>query len=384
MKAVIDDKTALVAMSPLDVAIYLRAHGWSFEGTSDAFMRYARGKNGARLELEVPRSARFRDFQLRMAEVLAGLAREEQRPQIEILEEIRATSADVVRFRLAGADLQGGTIPLEDGAMLVERARDAMLASACATIQPRATFGHRAPDDASDFLKRIRLGSPERGSFIVKLLSPVAPELSSAEAGSLFPEMLPPPFERRAVETLMKASEAAVRAAVEAGPTGGLAPFEAAVARGASANLCESLSSVLNAGSYAELELSVGWALNRPPPTGIPTRVRISADTAKLLASAAQGLRARAPRDDFELEGYVVALENEDVGQAPGTAVIAAVVDQRVGSRRVRVSLSPDAYKIAHQAHMSQARVGCQGRLVKSGRQYEVQEPRNFAILPED
>lgn len=384
MKAVVEDKAVLAAMSPLDVGIYLRAHGWSSEGTSDAFMRYTRGKNGTRLELEVPRSTGFRDFHLRMAEVLTGLARDEQRSQLEILEEIRATSADVVRFRLAGPDVQGGTILLADGATLVERARDAMLASACATVQRRATFGPRAPDDANEFLKRIRLGSPERGSFVVKLLSPVAPLLSSADSGSLFPEMLPAPFERRAVETLMKASRAVVAAAVEAQATGSLAPFEAAVAEGASANLCESLSAVLNAGSYAELEVSVGWALNRPSPTGVPATVGISADTAKLLASAAQGLRARAPRDDFELEGYVVALDNEHVGQAPGTAVIAAVVEPGSGPRRVRVSLGPEAYQRAHQAHGSTARVGCQGRLVKAGRQYEVQEPRNFAILAED
>ena len=382
MKALVQDVDALRAVRPPDVAAYLRARGWAVAESVGAFARYRHDGHGKKLAIEVPRGSDYRDFPLRMAEVLADLARIEDRSQLEILHDLIVIGADVVRLRLIGTDLGDGSVPLEDGAMLIERVRDIMLASACATVQARAYYGTRKPTEAIEYVRKLRLGQTEHGSFVVRVLSPVAPLLSSTEMGHLFPESLPAPFERRVTETLMGASAAASRAAVEAGATGTLAPFELAVAAGASANLNEGLATLLVDRPYAAIELSVGWAGNRPPPVGVEQRVRLTRENAPLLLSAAQQLKARAPREDFELEGYVVALDNENVLEQSGTITIAAAVD--VGTRRVRVLLGPDDYRRALDAHARMARVGCSGQLVKEGRQYELKAARGFAILAEE
>ena len=129
-------------------------------------------------------------------------------------------------------------------------------------------------------------------------------------------------------------------------------------------------------------QLSVGWAGNRPPPQGIERSVRLTRETGQLLVSAAEQLKARAPREDFELEGYVVALDNEDVRTQGGTITVAGAVDG--GARRVRVSLGPEHYRIALDAHGRMARVGCSGRLEKTGRQYELRAAHGFAILGDE
>ncbi len=383
MKATVQDIEALRALRPQDVAAYLRARGWLVDGTVGAFTRYTRGSNGHRAEIEVPRGSDYRDFPLRMAEVLAGLARVEKRSQIDILQDLSVAGADVVRARLVGAELGDGTVPLEDGALLVDKLRDVLLASACAASQPRAFFGTRKPTEATEYVRRLRLGQTEQGSFVVKVLSPVAPLLSPLEAGTLFPEADPAPFERRVTETLLRGAAAARDAAIEASATGTLAPFEQAVVAGASANLCEGLAAMLLPDRpYAALELSVGWAGNRPAPASLATVVRLTREAAPLLASAARQLKARSPRDDFELEGYVVGLDNENALTQGGTVTVFAAIDGH--TRRVRVELGAADYRAALTAHGQMARVTCLGRLVKTGRQYELRDPQGLAIIPDE
>ncbi len=382
MKALVQDVDALKALRPHDVAAYLRTRGWLLAETVGPFTRYTLETNGSKLDVEVPKASEYRDYPLRMAEVLSAIARAERRSQLEILQDLTMTSADVVRLRLIGGDLSDGSVLLEDGAQLVERARDVLLAAACATVQPRAFYGTRKPTEAVEYVRRLRLGQTEHGSYVVRVLSPVAPLLTVTEAGDVVPESLPLPFERRVTETLMIATAAASRAAVEAGATGDLAPFEQAVAAGASANLCEGFAGMLVDRPYTAIELSVGWSKNRPAPKKVERVVRLTRETAPLLVSASQELKARAPREDFELEGYVVDLHAEKPQETGGTIIVAAKVDG--DTRRVRLSLSPTEYASALDAHGKTARVSCAGRLVKSGRQYELAEPRRFVILGDE
>jgi hypothetical protein len=126
----------------------------------------------------------------------------------------------------------------------------------------------------------------------------------------------------------------------------------------------------------------VSWSRNRPAPAKIPAAVRMPHEAAPLLLSAAEELKARAPREDFELEGYVVALDSENVRERGGTITVAAKVDG--DTRRVRLSLGAEDYQVAIAAHGAMARVGCAGRLAKSGRQYELRSARGFALLGDE
>ncbi len=382
MKAAVQDADVLGALSPLDVATYLRAHGWMLSKTVGPFWRYALAPDGGRRsEVEVPRSSDFEDLPLRMAELLSTLARVEQRSQLAVLRDLAVTGSDVVRVRLIGSELADGSLPLTDGAELVERAHELMLFAACATAHPRAYFGSRKPREATEFVRKLRLGQTEQGSFVVTVLSPVAPQLSANASGNLFPESLPAPFERRVTETLMKATRAAAVAAVEAGASGDLRPFDLAVHDGASANFCDSLAGMLVDKPYLALELSVSWSRNRRAPEGLVVPVRLNRDAAPLLVSAANQLKARAPREDVDLEGYVVRLDSDD---PVGGGDVVVVGDVDAGARRVKMALDAADYQRAVDAHGRTARVSCSGRLTKDGRQYELKAPRDFTVLGDE
>ena len=59
-----------------------------------------------------------------------------------------------------------------------------MLAAACAAIEPRAVYAARKPERAMAYLRQIRLGPTEAGSFVVTVESPVAPRLLQAPAST--------------------------------------------------------------------------------------------------------------------------------------------------------------------------------------------------------
>ena len=132
---------------------------------------------------------------------------------------------------------------------------------------------------------------------------------------------------------------------------------------------------------YSTLEVSVGWSRNRTAPKELVAPARLNRNTALLISSAATQLKARAPREDFDLEGYVVQLDSDDAARG-GCTVVLGDVDE--GARRVRMKLDGADYQHAVEAHGRMARVSCSGRLTKDGRQYELRAPRDFTVLGDE
>src|SRR5207249_999054 len=181
VKATVRDPQAIEALRPLEVISYLRATGWTQQRVlPEQYSVWTRGNGHGDYELTVP-LARFRDFALRMSEVLATLESVEQRSQLQILMDLSISNADVVRVRSDLRDAADGAIPIEDAVVLVQRTRDAVLAAACSTIEPRAYFAPRKFGQAIDYMKRVKMGQTERGSYTVTIISKVAPVLQQAE-----------------------------------------------------------------------------------------------------------------------------------------------------------------------------------------------------------
>jgi hypothetical protein len=128
-----------------------------------------------------------------MGDVLQVLAIVEERSQLQILRDLLVTGADVIRLRLVDAGLTGASVPLDEGATFIQKAKDTMLAAACAAVNPRVYYPSRKPAQAIDYIRRARLGQTEPGSFIVTILSPVPPSLADP-SGRLI--ALDEPYER--------------------------------------------------------------------------------------------------------------------------------------------------------------------------------------------
>ena len=144
-----------------------------------------------------------------MIEALQTLEAIEQRSQFEILADIQQASFDIIRWRIIQEDSGDGAIPLEDGQLFITQ----LLAAA----QPMQWVANRKPAAATEYMRHVRLGQSERGSYVVTVQSPVPPALPIHGIDDQ-----PDPFERRVSLTLANALHTLRQVAMDAVDTDNL------------------------------------------------------------------------------------------------------------------------------------------------------------------
>src|SRR5438552_12187966 len=142
MNVRITDAVALSALRPLEVVSYLRSNGWTKAGEKPGnWSRWVHAdQDGEEFEVTVPLNHHFRDFAARMGDVLQVLAAFEGRSQLQVHRDLLVMGADVIRLRLVDADMADASVPLDEGATFIQKAKDLMLAVACATVNPRGCY----------------------------------------------------------------------------------------------------------------------------------------------------------------------------------------------------------------------------------------------------
>lgn len=380
MKVHITDKVALQKLSLLDVRGYLLTQGWVDSGrygqVATIFSR--RGDAGRDHELLLPIKEDVADFADRMSDIVGSLAVVEGRPEISIFQDLVRSGFDVLRFRAPDAD-EAGTIGLETGAALYEYARDLLAAVANATIKPKRAYRGNSPERAKEYMRSLRLGQTEIGSYVFAILSPVPPSFEIGQK-ELFPDLAvsPEPFSREVTLKLNRALRATKGAVAEAGATGRLDAFEAAIESGVSANLCEAISSLADEGDG--VDISINWSRVRPSSEPM-VEYSFSRDNARVLSQAAIAFKEREPMSDVTIEGIVVSLHREP-DEFDGRAKIRGFI----GGDAMTLSaqfLLPD-YRMVLEAHERKLWVRVDGELVKRGAYHYLEAARNLVVLYDD
>jgi hypothetical protein len=316
-----------------------------------------------------------------MGELLRTLANVERRSQLEVLQDFLTTTADLIRVRAPGRDADNGTLPLEQAVTFIERSRDMMLAAACAALDKRPYYATRKATQAMDYLSRVRLGQTERGSYVLTILSPVAPELKPAQGELPLPTEPLEPYARQVTRTLIEALTALDEAARQAAMHGDMGPFHAAVSRGVSANLCDAVVGLSAASPNEGLDVQVSWSRSRPVEVKVPARVLLGSDSIPIIEEASRWFRETAPFEDFEVEGFVIRLDRGPTA-TEGDVTVTGIVDGQM--RKIVVRFGAETYIEAVRAHKDRRTVKCVGDLVKEGRGYRLQNPRHFQVLAPD
>lgn len=371
MKALITDHKVFESLRPLDMVAYLRSEGWALAGyMGDAATVWRRQAQ----QILLPQDSSFVDYARRVAEILDTLAEVENRSQLEIVRDLATASSDVVRVRVSSTLATDGSLALEEGVTLFESAKDILLSAARAAVAPRAYFRSRLPGPADEYMRKVRLGQTEHGSYVVTLVCPVSPELQPSN-----PALLPvveEPFDRRVTRTLAEALQRSATAAREAGLKQNMEPFTAAVREGVSSNLCNALAEIGDGMEEGQIEVSFSWSRSRTRPQVPSSRIIIPHDAIPVMREAARVLKETYWDDDFELIGPVVRMDSPDVATG-GDVLIYAEVDTL---RRVKVHLEGPNYAQAVQAHQQGLEVRCRGRLEKEGRYFTLKNAREFGF----
>ena len=357
------------------VHAYLGANGWNREeslggDTADIYV-LAEDEREAAI---VPASEHYGDYGTRIYQIAEQVGRVEGRQMLAVLMDLALAESDLVRVRLPNAD-DDNAVSLADGAAALDEAKGLLLAAACSADRPQRMYRAGRNRRAVDYLRKVRLGQTEPGSFVINILSPVPPSLQN----TLFSEE---PFERRVARKLVSGLQASRRATdrVNRGAAG-IGDFEERVDDGVSANLCRSVARLTEVGGG--LEVAVSWAMTRPDASEAPERVavRFRPPDAPVLDEAARVLAHRQERTDEEIQGYVSRLARDQT-DPQGTATIKAFVDGRLTS--VKAVFDPTDYSEITRAHDDRLSVSLEGDLRREGQRWRLRNPRQVTILREE
>lgn len=157
------------------VHAYLRTNGWvradsASRNTADVYIWPEDNREAA----IVPASEEYADFGTRIYQIAEQIGRIEGRRRLAVLADLSIAESDLVRLRLPHAHADN-TVRLTDGAAVLEEAKKLLLAAACSADRPQRMYRAGRNKAAGEYLDRVRLGHTEPGSYVINLLSPVAP-----------------------------------------------------------------------------------------------------------------------------------------------------------------------------------------------------------------
>lgn len=231
---------------------------------------------------------------------------------------------------------------------------------------------------ANEYMGGVRLGQTEIGSYIVRLLSPVPPELRAQYQPTFWPELELEPFQRQVTRVLMDALDQVQNALRKVNQGEGVEAFEEAVPRGVSANLCTATAALIESGNG--LDLSMTWAQTRRTPEP-RQKYTFGKEDSRILREAAKVLKETAPRPDERLSGFVTKLART-VEQELGTATFKVLLDEKLAS--ITTQLDQDLYTLASAANNDRSTIEISGDLVREGQRWRLTNPRNLQVIPDD
>jgi len=297
----------------------------------------------------------------------------ETSPDVWRLIEVFAKAAETDVMRVRAPDGEAGSVNVSDGVTLMHGARDMLLSAACSLWNPQPLYRAGANKEAREYLKQVRIGQTEQGSFVITLLSPVVPPRMQLAIGSELAQD-DDPIERRITRRLVGALTA-VREATEIAIAGGADAFFKAIERGVSANLCEALVSVME--PFREIDVTVTWARTCPAPRARDV-VRFAASDAPILREAARSFRSREPQPDRELVGFVRMLKRGEA-ERDGTVTLLTSMDGK--NQSVATVLKQADYERAVSAHKEQASVVVKGDLERVGQRWSLLNPMIMDVI---
>ena len=372
MRASIQNRDALLAVSPAALSGYARAEGWSkaeaYGDFSDIYV--AKGLP----EIVLPRTENLDDYANVVATLIEIFARVADVDGLSLYRDLVTADRDVIRMRAADSD--DGTVSMIEGVDFVRGASDVVLAAACSYHNPQPLYRARANIEALEYLRQMRLGQTEQGSFIITLHSPVVPPPMQMPF-DFDPENLPDDdTEVRRITKHLASILKSARKAIEGTVSGRFDAFIKVVPDGVSANLCEALDLMI--APFSAMDVSFVWARTRPKAR---ERIQFSNDDAPILREAARAFRQQEPRLDKSLSGFVNILTRPE-DEEEGKISLKTEIDGKTQS--VTAVLSQSEYSRAIKAHADQAMVVFEGDLERVGHRWNLRNPRIKTVIPNE
>jgi hypothetical protein len=369
------DINLLEAVKPQEVEGYLESHGWIQQNQigDKASIWIQPCEDGDEFEVLLPLRRELKDYSLGMSTLVETLEVAEQRSQIEILNDLKNYSADVLRVRVNTQKTANGRIPLNAGIKFSHSVKDLIVSAAQATIKPEAHF-EKSNSQIDNYLEDLQMGH-EKGSYILDIISPI-PNQTKLDLGEEINVNLEP-FGRRTMKQLVRSLQILQNVAERVSFNEiELDYFFEVVSQGISANLCEAIVGIDKSGEGKGVDIKLSWSPIIEISNDMPTTIFISHKIIPVIELAATKLRS-VYIDNFELRGSVIDLHRLPEAQT-GKIVVRVNIEDK--TREVSIQLQDEDYKVAVQAHEQIATIVCYGELSKENKKFKLLNPRNISI----
>ncbi len=365
---------AIKDIVPSQLEKYLRSSGWSDdEAISDKAKVWHRPEN-KHFDLEIiqPFDKSLRDYTQRMYEAVRVVSDFEERSVNDVIDDVINFGSDIVKIRVINADVDGGAIPLDDGVLLFERAKDLLVSSSLSAFKKKRFFSGSWPSAVKDFLETLKFGQTERGSYVVNVIAPIRP----------FPERDSPAADssitRSMSNNLAKSLQATTIAVEKYEESEDLIYFEDAISSGVSANLCDAIIGISGTHRNRDVEISIELALSEIDSQEIVRKHRFLSRHIPMLATASEYYKGNFVINDYEVFGLVVRMDHEPT-EDYGVIRVSSLVNG--STRNISIQLSLDDYWEAVNAHKPNIPVVCQGDLHVNPRSAYLVDPKNFSVV---
>lgn len=370
MDVVVRDAAVLAALRTAWVAAYLESRGWTCEQDSDLFLRYAREST----RVFVPKQPAFDDYPLHMARLVEVAASVEGRSQLEILHAVEAIGHDLLALRDT-TDSADGTTSLAAGRRMLAVAETSLRIAAARVVRKKPPAEREGKTKA--FLRTVRLGQTERGSYVQRVLTPV-PEPDDQQQ-SISDLGAPAPLEREATytaATILHVVGDAAREAFDHAPRA-QEVFNQAGIEGVTQALCKNLADAAESARGEAIEISFAFTPLLPGTPRVEP-VRVERELVEPLRAGATMLRTMKRPTVLGVEGWVIQLRRD--GEEPGRVTIIAQIR---GGRPQAVAMTLDAedYEKAIEAHKDARIVRAMGSLHERQGRYQLDNVTSFRLI---
>lgn len=361
----------LKSIYPEQLRAYLLQTGWRFDSKIGEFATIWHRPSESEFEHEVllPEKIELKDYKDRVADAIFSISVFEERSESKVLKDIANYFSDTVSIRVVHNDVENGTIPLEDGVKLFEKAKDLLSSAALSTISKKRYFFGSRPSEASNFLSKIRLGQTEIGSYIVNVVVPL-------DTQSINDFIDRKSFSRHVTATLGKGMSS-LKTLTES-PKSDTKMFEALVSNGVSANMCDALVGLSGEKRNRGFDIGISFSASESIESSSAISYSFSSSEVPAIEKASEYLKENYVIDNATISGPVKKLDrakNED----DGTVTIVAFVESR--DRAVSFELSSSEYHEAILAHDQKLIVEISGDIHIGPRSARMLNSRGFRVF---
>lgn len=359
---------------------YLVAAGWRRLTLSTGIEVFSSGPESDEIEIILPATSNARDLSERLTNAVATLTALGHQTIDEIVTAVRAIGYDLIRSKLPNAIIRHDTISLKMAEEFVKRMKKILAASAQGELHVSPYF-IRIDNFAQLYADECRFGHTFRGSFGFTVESPVGPNTIDSEGVMPSPA---PPLERRVMQRFARGLRIIETAIEKEDPSQIVNGYES----GLNANACEDLSALMESPHLSavtfEIVFSPEWGVSPDLEQARAIEIR-KANGIEIIKEAAKALRLLNSEKLRTVVGKVRTLHSmETPANLFSISGLQDIVveweSEEFGKRNVRVSLGPEEYLQAVEAHTTGHSISVYGELVQ-GRQWRLDNPRDFRIV---